>query len=151
MSILSAIGDINNVSSAINGKTVALESLDGSINNLTLANQYSLDAKSKRGSVSLKDTTLGSIASITAQDGLSLTAGKDITLTGSTLSAGGNLLMDATGNIAVNAIQKNEAYGQSGFMRKTATSNADVSYRAVPSRQAVTGDAGRQRSDAQRQ
>ncbi|MGG7448517.1 hemagglutinin repeat-containing protein [Kosakonia oryzendophytica] len=125
---LSAIGDINNVSSAISGKTVALESLDGSINNLTLANQYSLDAKSKRGSVSLKDTTLGSIASITAQDGLSLTAGKDITLTGSTLSAGGNLLMDATGNIAVNAIQKNEAYGQSGFMRKTATSNAEVSY-----------------------
>ncbi|WP_317633847.1 hemagglutinin repeat-containing protein [Kosakonia sp. ML.JS2a] len=125
---LSAIGDINNVSAAISGKTVALESLDGSINNLTLANQYSLDAKSKRGSVSLKDTTLGSIASITAQDGLSLTAGKDITLTGSTLSAGGNLLMDATGNIAVNAIQKNEAYGQSGFMRKTATSNAEVSY-----------------------
>lgn len=125
---LSAIGDINNVSSTISGKTVALESLDGSINNLTLANQYSLDAKSKRGSVSLKDTTLGSIASITAQDGLSLTAGKDITLTGSTLSAGGTLLMDATGNIAVNAIQKNEAYGQSGFMRKTATSNAEVSY-----------------------
>ncbi|WP_245191450.1 hemagglutinin repeat-containing protein [Kosakonia oryzendophytica] len=129
---LSAIGDINNVSAAISGKTVALESLDGSINNLTLANQYSLDAKSKRGSVSLKDTTLGSIASITAQDGLSLTAGKDITLTGSALKSGGDLLMDATGNIAVNAIQKNDAYAQSGFTsgyaRTTATSHADVSY-----------------------
>ncbi|WP_312692743.1 hemagglutinin repeat-containing protein [Kosakonia sp.] len=129
---LSAIGDINNISAAISGKTVVLESLEGSINNLTLADQYSLDAKSKRGSVSIKDTTLGSIASITAQDGLSLTAGKDITLTGSTLKSGGDVLVNATGNIAVNAIQKNDAYAQSGFTsgyaRTTATSHADVSY-----------------------
>ncbi|WP_342322975.1 hemagglutinin repeat-containing protein [Kosakonia sp. BYX6] len=125
---LSAVGDINNLSSTISGKTVALESLDGSINNITLADQYSLETQSKRGSVSLQDTTLGSIASITAQDGLSLTAGKDITLTGSTLAAGGDLLMDASGNIAVNAIENNDAYSQSGFKRQTATSNASVTY-----------------------
>lgn len=125
---LSANGDINNVSSSINGKTVALESRDGSINNITQADQYSLDNRSKHGSVSIKDTTLGSIAAITAQDGLSLTAGKDITLTGSQVSAGGNLLMDAGNDIAVNAIEKNDAYSQSGFRRKVATGTEDVSY-----------------------
>ena len=125
---LSAIGDISNLSSTISGKTVALESVEGSINNLTLADQFSLDAKSKYGSVSLKDTTLGSIASITATDGLSLVAGKDITFTGATASAGGALLMDAGGNIAVNAIQKNEAYSQSGFRNLTDTSRSTVGY-----------------------
>ncbi|WBU48820.1 hemagglutinin repeat-containing protein [Kosakonia pseudosacchari] len=129
---LSAIGDISNLSSTISGKTVALESLDGSINNITLADQFALDAKSKYGSVSLKNTTLGTIASITASDGLSLVAGKDISLTGATLKAGGDLLMDAGGNIAVNAIEKNDAYGQSGFkagyLRQTATSREQVSY-----------------------
>ena len=125
---LSAVGDINNISSAISGKTVALESLDGSINNITLADQFVLNAQGKGGTISLKDTTLGSIASITALDGLSLTAGKDITLTGSTLAAGGDLLMDASGNIAVNAIEINDAYGQSGFRRQTPTSRSNVSY-----------------------
>ncbi|MEN0582627.1 MULTISPECIES: hemagglutinin repeat-containing protein [unclassified Kosakonia] len=129
---LSAIGNISNLSSSISGKTVALESLDGSINNVTLADQFSLDAKSKYGSVSLKNTTLGSIAGITATDGLSLAAGKDITLTGATLKAGGDLLMDAGGNIAVNAIEKNDAYSQSGFkagyLRQTATGREQVSY-----------------------
>ncbi|WP_255253713.1 hemagglutinin repeat-containing protein [Kosakonia pseudosacchari] len=129
---LSAIGDISNLSSFISGKTVALESLDGSINNVTLADQFSLDAKSKYGSISLKNTTLGSIAGITATDGLSLAAGKDITLTGATLKAGGDLLMDAGGNIAVNAIEKNDAYSQSGFnagyLRQTATGREQVSY-----------------------
>ncbi|RTP83929.1 hypothetical protein EKN30_25435, partial [Enterobacter asburiae] len=41
---LSAIGDINNISSTISGKTVALESLDGSINNLTQVEQIDINA-----------------------------------------------------------------------------------------------------------
>ncbi|GJL35951.1 hypothetical protein TUM17576_27710 [Enterobacter hormaechei] len=129
---LSAIGDINNLSSTISGKTVALDSLTGNITNVTLADQYSLDAKSKYGNVSFSDTTLGSTAAITALDGLSLSAGKDITLTGSTLVAGGDLAMGAGGNIAVNAIQKNDAYSQSGFLsgyaRQAATRNETVSW-----------------------
>ncbi|WP_083565982.1 hemagglutinin repeat-containing protein [Kosakonia radicincitans] len=125
---LSAIGDISNISSTISGKTVALESVEGSINNLTLADQFALNTKSKSGSVSIRDTTLGSIASITATDGLSLVADKDITFTGATASAGGALLMDAGGNIAVNAIQKNEAYSQSGFRNRTDTSRSTVGY-----------------------
>ncbi|MDD7998313.1 hemagglutinin repeat-containing protein [Kosakonia radicincitans] len=125
---LSAIGDISNISSTISGKTVALESVEGSINNLTLADQFALNTKNKSGSVSIRDTTLGSLASITATDGLSLMADKDITFTGATASAGGALLMDAGGNIAVNAIQKNEAYSQSGFRNRTDTSRSTVGY-----------------------
>lgn len=125
---LSAIGNINNISSAIGGKTVQLESLDGDINNITLADQFSLNAKNKYGTVTLKDTTLGSTARITAQDGLSLQAGNNITLTGATLAAGGDLLMNAWGDIAVNANQINDAYSQSGFAGKKKTSNASVSY-----------------------
>ncbi|WP_426426717.1 hemagglutinin repeat-containing protein [Siccibacter turicensis] len=125
---LSAIGDINNVGSTISGKTVALESVTGDINNLTQAQQVAIDARSKRGSVSLKDTVLGSTASISATDSLSLKAGNDITLTGAHLSAGGDLLMNAGGNIALNANQINDAYSRSGFRRTPATSHATVEY-----------------------
>ncbi|WP_105624783.1 hemagglutinin repeat-containing protein, partial [Cronobacter malonaticus] len=125
---LSAIGDINNISSAISGKTVALESADGSINNITLAEQTSIDARGKYGSVTLKDTTLGSTATISAQDSLALQAGKNITLTGANLTSGGDLLMNAWGDIAVNANQVNDAYGQSGLRNNTNTSRSSVTY-----------------------
>ncbi|NCH54063.1 hemagglutinin repeat-containing protein, partial [Cronobacter muytjensii] len=125
---LSAIGDINNISSAISGKTVALESTDGSINNITLAEQTSIDARNKHSSVMLKDTTLGSRATISAQDSLALQAGKNITLTGANLASGGDLLMNAWGDIAVNANQVNDAYGQSGFRNNTNISRSSVTY-----------------------
>ncbi|MDI7419682.1 hemagglutinin repeat-containing protein [Cronobacter turicensis] len=125
---LSAIGDINNISSAISGKTVALESAEGSINNITLAEQTSIDARGKYGSVMLKDTTLGSTATISAQDSLALQAGKNITLTGANLTSGGDLLMNAWGDIAVNANQVNDAYGQSGLRNNTNTSRSSVTY-----------------------
>lgn len=123
---LSAMGDINNVSSVISGKTVALESLGGNINNLTLAEQIDVSARDKYRNVSFKDTLLGSVASITAQDGLSLSAGKDITVTGANLSAGGSLLMDAWGDIAVNANQINDARSHSGrWITETGRSSVD--------------------------
>ncbi|EHJ0335960.1 filamentous hemagglutinin N-terminal domain-containing protein [Salmonella enterica] len=123
---LSAMGDINNVSSAISGKTVALESPGGNINNLTLAEQIDVSARDKYRNVSFKDTLLGSVASITAQDGLSLSAGKGITVTGANLSAGGSLLMDAWGDIAVNANQINDARSHSGrWITETGRSSVD--------------------------
>ncbi|QLW75965.1 hemagglutinin repeat-containing protein [Citrobacter freundii] len=111
---LSAIGDINNISAAISGKTVQLASLDGSINNLTQVEQIDINAWDKYGNVSFKDTLLGTTASITAQDGLSLSAGKNITVTGATLSAGDSLQMNAAGDIAVNANHINDAQSHAG-------------------------------------
>lgn len=121
---LSAIGDINNISSTISGKTVALESLDGSINNLTLADQIDINAKGKRNNVTIKDTVLGTTASITAQDSLSLEAGKNITVTGANLASGGDMLLNAWGDIAVNANQVNDAYSSA----QAKTSRSSVTY-----------------------
>ncbi|EOC8683492.1 hemagglutinin repeat-containing protein [Enterobacter roggenkampii] len=121
---LSAIGDINNISSTISGKTVALESLDGSINNLTQVEQIDINAGGKYGKIGLKDTLLGNTASITAQDGLSLEAGKNITVTGANLASGGDMLLNAWGNIAVNANQINDAFSSS----RAKTSRSSVTY-----------------------
>ena len=121
---LSAIGDINNISSTISGKTVSLESLDGSINNLTQVEQIDINAGGKYGNIGLKDTLLGNTASITAQDGLSLEAGKNITVTGANLASGGDMLLNAWGDIAVNANQINDAFSSS----RAKTSRSSVTY-----------------------
>ncbi|MEB6579190.1 contact-dependent inhibition toxin CdiA [Enterobacter quasiroggenkampii] len=121
---LSAIGDINNISSTISGKTVALESQDGSINNLTQVEQIDINAGGKYGKIGLKDTLLGNTASITAQDGLSLEAGKNITVTGANLASGGDMLLNAWGDIAVNANQINDAFSSS----RAKTSRSSVTY-----------------------
>lgn len=121
---LSAIGDINNISSTISGKTVALESLDGSINNLTQVEQIDINAGGKYGNIGLKDTILGNTASITAQDSLSLEAGKNITVTGANLASGGDMLLNAWGDIAVNANQINDAFSSS----RAKTSRSSVTY-----------------------
>ncbi|HEO9336522.1 TPA: hemagglutinin repeat-containing protein, partial [Enterobacter roggenkampii] len=121
---LSAIGDINNISSTISGKTVALESLDGSINNLTQVEQIDINAGGKYGKIGLKDTLLGNTASITAQDGLSLEAGKNITVTGANLASGGDMLLNAWGDIAVNTNQINDAFSSS----RAKTSRSSVTY-----------------------
>uniref|UniRef100_UPI00390619C7 hemagglutinin repeat-containing protein n=1 Tax=Enterobacter asburiae TaxID=61645 RepID=UPI00390619C7 len=121
---LSAIGDINNISSTISGKTVALESLDGSINSLTQVEQIDINAGGKYGNIGLKDTILGNTASITAQDGLSLEAGKNITVTGANLASGGDMLLNAWGDIAVNANQINDAFSSS----REKTSRSSVTY-----------------------
>ncbi len=126
---LNALGDINNIGSTIAGKTVALESINGSVNNITLADNWSLATSGKSSQlVSLSTTQVGNTASITALDSLSLLAGKDINITGADVSAGGNLLMNAWGDIAVTANQVTSSYSQSGFQGKEATSNESITH-----------------------
>ncbi|MGK3131397.1 hemagglutinin repeat-containing protein [Pantoea sp. C8B4] len=123
---LSASGDISNVSSTISGKAVALESIDGSISSITQADQFSLDTGGKSGRVSLQQTSLGNTASISADNSLSLNAGKDITLSGSRLTAGNDLLMNSWGNIAANANQVNNSSSSTGFRGQTNTTSSVV-------------------------
>ena len=126
---LSALGDINNIGSTISGKTVQLESLDGNINNVTLTEQWSAGGRGKGGqSVSFTDTLSGPTAGIVALDSLSLFAGHDINITGANVTAGGDLLMQAWGDIAITANQMTDSNSQSGFRGKDATSNESVSY-----------------------
>ncbi|MCT4700274.1 hemagglutinin repeat-containing protein, partial [Enterobacteriaceae bacterium H20N1] len=123
---LSALGDINNIGSTISGKTVALESINGSINNITLTERWSIGGNSRSGNMHLSGTDAGPTASITAQDDMSLSAGKDINVKGANVAAGGSLLMLADSNINVTANEMTSGYSQSGFRGKDATSKESV-------------------------
>ncbi|WP_293545048.1 hemagglutinin repeat-containing protein [Pluralibacter sp.] len=114
---LSAMGDINNISATISGKTVQLESLDGSINNLTRADQWAFTANGRRGdgSVNLYGTDIGQTASIAATGGMSLKAGDNINITGAQVRAGGDLALAAGGDVMVGANQINQGLSQTNF------------------------------------
>lgn len=104
---LSAIGDINNIGSAISGKTVSLESVAGSISNVTRSQQWNVNA----GRTHLSGTDTGPVATITASDSLSLDARKDISIAGAEVTAGGSLGMSAGNdiNIAANPLSESDS------------------------------------------
>ncbi|WP_230863193.1 hemagglutinin repeat-containing protein [Enterobacter cloacae] len=120
---LSALGDINNIGSTISGKTVGLESVAGSINNITRAQQWNVDA----GNVHFSGTDVGKTASITATDGLTMRAGQDINVTGANVSAGGRLGMAAGNDINVTANEIATSEGRAGRNRAT-TETASVTH-----------------------
>ncbi len=120
---LSALGDINNIGSTISGKTVGLESVAGSINNITRAQQWYVDA----GNVHFSGTDVGKTASITATDGLTMRAGQDITVTGANVSAGGRLGMAAGNDINITANEIATSEGRAGRNRAT-TETASVTH-----------------------
>ncbi|WP_437748761.1 hemagglutinin repeat-containing protein [Enterobacter mori] len=120
---LSALGDINNIGSTISGKTVGLESVTGSINNVTRAQQWNVDA----GNVRFSGTDVGRTASISATDGLTMRAGQDINVTGANVSAGGSLAMAAGNDINITANEMAMSEGRSGRNRAT-TETASVTH-----------------------
>ncbi|MFG6654203.1 hemagglutinin repeat-containing protein [Scandinavium sp. M-37] len=123
---LSALGDINNIGSAISGKTVQLESTTGSINNITRTEQWRGGSSGRNGSVFISGTDVGETASISATDGLSMAAAKDINITGANVSAGGDLAMGAGGNINIAANQLNDTSSASGFWGQKNTRSAST-------------------------
>ncbi|GLR10269.1 Contact-dependent inhibition of growth factor CdiA [Mixta theicola] len=120
---LNALNDINNIGSAISGKRVALESLDGNINNITEATQKHINQSGWLGNVSLTQTYIGPTAGISALDSLSLNAGKNITVQGAEVKSGGDLLMDAWGDIAVTANEINQAKSQTVWLDTKSTAS----------------------------
>ncbi|WP_213716197.1 hemagglutinin repeat-containing protein [Cedecea lapagei] len=105
---LSALGDINNVSSTISGQKVALESVSGQIVNKTTANLWDAANVGKgwnRQGLELVQTDLGALASINATDSLILNAGTDILVTGASLRAGSNMALKAQNNIVIESNQ----------------------------------------------
>ncbi|MDX6048878.1 hemagglutinin repeat-containing protein [Scandinavium sp. V105_1] len=104
---LTSIDDINNISSSIAGKTVQLESIEGSISNITQHRNWELDAPGD--DITLKDTYTGKVASITATDDLSINADKDISVTGAAIGAGGSVTLKADNDLKLNAIDNSES------------------------------------------
>ncbi|MDM2736342.1 hemagglutinin repeat-containing protein [Citrobacter sp. Ct235] len=123
---LSAIGDINNIGSAISGKTVALESIGGSINNVTRTQQWSAGSDGRYGSVHVSGTDTGPVATIKSTDSLSLDAGKNINITGANVSSGGSLGMFAGNDINIAANQISGSKSQSGFWRTKDNSSSST-------------------------
>ncbi|MFZ4215998.1 Contact-dependent inhibition of growth factor CdiA, partial [Pantoea endophytica] len=103
---LSALNSINNISSTISGKKVALESVNGDINNTTISSQWTIGGN---GPVQASKTLIGQTAAITSLDALSLKSGNDINLTGSSLNAGGDLLLNAWHDLSLNSIETSES------------------------------------------
>ncbi|HBA6777531.1 TPA: contact-dependent inhibition toxin CdiA [Escherichia coli] len=101
---LKAMGDINNISATITGKTVRLESLAGNVNNLTRYSHWQLDAP--EDSLALKHTYTGSIASVSAMDSLDIRADKNISVTGAEISAGSRAALISGNDLSLNAIDR---------------------------------------------
>ncbi|HGV6969075.1 TPA: contact-dependent inhibition toxin CdiA [Escherichia coli] len=101
---LKAMGDINNISATITGKTVRLESLAGNVNNLTRYSHWQLDAP--EDSLALKHTYTGSIASVSAMDSLDIRADKNISVTGAEISAGDRAALIVGNDLSLNAIDR---------------------------------------------
>ncbi|MEP8549947.1 hemagglutinin repeat-containing protein [Enterobacter mori] len=120
---LSALGDINNIGSTISGKTVGLESVSGSINNITRTRKWNVDA----GNVHFGGTDVGKTASITATDGLVMRAGQDINVTGANVSSDGSLGMAAGNDINITANEMATSEGRAGRNRAT-TETASVTH-----------------------
>lgn len=112
---LSASGDINNIGSTISAKTLQLVSTGGSINNVTRTEQWRVGDESRWGNIQFSGTDSEQTAAITASDGLYMAAANTINITGATVSAGGDLAMDAGSNINIAASQFTESRSQSGF------------------------------------
>lgn len=143
---LSAIGDINNIGSIISGKTVQLESLDGSIINQTLTNQWNTQG-SLGGwmpqSLSLSRTEIGDIGTIQALDSLSLSAGNNIDILGAKLTSGGAMDLLAGGdiNVLANTTYSVDKYQSWRNVRESETHSSQGS--EISAGGPLTADAGR--------
>ncbi|WP_420542994.1 hemagglutinin repeat-containing protein [Serratia odorifera] len=143
---LSAIGDINNIGSIISGKTVRLESLDGSIINQTLTNQWNTQG-SLGGwmpqSLSLSRTEIGDIGTIQALDSLSLSAGNNIDILGAKLTSGGAMDLLAGGdiNVLANTTYRADKYQGWRNVRESETHSSQGS--EISAGGPLTADAGR--------
>lgn len=89
--------------------------MSGNISNITRRQQWNAGSDSQYGGVHLSGTDTGPVATIKGTDSLSLDAGKNIDITGATVSSGGDLGMSAGNdiNIAANLISGSKS--QSGF------------------------------------
>ncbi|MGM3187539.1 hemagglutinin repeat-containing protein, partial [Musicola paradisiaca] len=102
---LVALNNLTNSSATIQGNTVTLASLQGDILNTTTLNTWQTAAQAGQGSGSLVRTDLGLTGSILADGALTLQAGRDIVLSGSSLSAGSALSLAAGNDIRLEALQ----------------------------------------------
>ncbi|EJZ6557036.1 hemagglutinin repeat-containing protein [Escherichia coli] len=98
-----------------NGSVISGNNVQLAGGNITRRQQWNAGSDSRYGGVHLSGTDTGPVATIKGTDSLSLDAGKNIDITGATVSSGGTLGMSAGNdiNIAANLISGSKS--QSGF------------------------------------
>nr|WP_320204863.1 hemagglutinin repeat-containing protein [Cronobacter malonaticus] len=96
---LSAVKDIKNIGSAISGKSVVLESITGTISNIT--NVHVIKTGSFDWQSSDFNTELNENGYIGAQNKLSLNAGQNINIRSAHLKAGDDILINVRDNFSV--------------------------------------------------
>ena len=112
---LSALGDIDNISSSIRGKTVQLESVTGDITSETLSRQYTMNlpGQGEQG-VALTQTQQGNTATIQSEEGLVMSAGQDIHLKGAQTASGGDATLIAGRDITIESNQTRQGAKTTG-------------------------------------
>ncbi|MGG6166259.1 hemagglutinin repeat-containing protein [Pantoea allii] len=122
---LTAINNINNVSSNISGKKVSLESINGDINNTTSTTLWQSNIPGdKKNITSASQTFIGPSATIASLDSLSLKSGHDINIIGANLNAGGDLLVNAWHDIAIKGEQVTSAFDYQNSGNQNVTNTA---------------------------
>lgn len=112
---LSALGDINNISSSIRGKTVQLESVTGDITSETLSRQYTMNLPGQGAQgVALTQTQQGNTATIQSEEGLVMSAGQDIHLKGAQTVSGGDATLIAGRDITIESNQTRQGAKTTG-------------------------------------
>lgn len=96
---IATTGDVRNTSGTIEGRSVAVASATGSV-----INQTATDT-SAGGMV---DSTIGKRAVIASQGELSVSAAKDVTVSGATLAAGGDASVDAGRSVELTSVSRLE-------------------------------------------
>nr|WP_221810626.1 hemagglutinin repeat-containing protein [Enterobacillus tribolii] len=141
---LSAIGNINNTGSTISGNRVALESIDGSILNQTLTQQWSVSGyDSYQGrSLTLSDTQVGDIASIQAGENLSLGAGRDVSSIGSKIISDGDMQLAAGNDISIVANEVTQSSSHTGRGKYLQSATTDTQSSQISAGGSLTAQAG---------
>ena len=96
---IATAGDVRNTSGTIEGRSVTVASATGSVINETHTD------KSAMGMI---DSTVGKRAVIASQGELSVSAARDVSVSGATLSAGGDARVDAGRNVELNSVSRLE-------------------------------------------
>jgi filamentous hemagglutinin len=101
---IATAGDVRNTSGAIEGRSVAVSSATGSVINETYTDTSAMG---------MVDSTIGKRAVIASRGALSVSAAKDVTVSGATLAAGGDASVDAGRNVGVTSVSQLE--GGTGY------------------------------------
>ncbi len=144
---LTALNDISNLSSTVEGGSVRLTSLNGSIVNQTQSDAWSAGRVDKNvpwgtDQIALSATETGNTAAINATGNLVMSAGKDISIIGATLKAGGSAALTAGNNVIIAALAQTQTRAANTWTSSTTSQQTGALASAVNAGGGLSVNAG---------